>query len=86
MVFDFKYAPKPTERSDSLDEAKKYINATVTQLFYTSNMFHDLLYRYVIFPSLLPLINQVPAATVSTRPPATSNNTISGAVDRRMTP
>jgi extracellular elastinolytic metalloproteinase len=46
LVFDFKYNPKLTNNSDSLDEAKKYINATVTQLFYTSNMVHDLLYRY----------------------------------------
>ena len=45
MVFDYKYAPKETEREDALDEAKKYINATVTQLFYTVNMVHDLYYR-----------------------------------------
>ncbi|KAL0948388.1 hypothetical protein HGRIS_010970 [Hohenbuehelia grisea] len=45
-AFDFKYKPKETNRSDALDEAKKYINATVTQLFYTSNMVHDLYYRY----------------------------------------
>jgi extracellular elastinolytic metalloproteinase len=46
MVFDYKYKPKVTDGADSLDEAKKYINATVTQLFYTSNMVHDLFYRY----------------------------------------
>ncbi len=46
LVFDFKYNPKVTEKSDALDEAKKYINATVTQLFYTSNLVHDLYYRY----------------------------------------
>ncbi|KAJ2917283.1 hypothetical protein MD484_g3107, partial [Candolleomyces efflorescens] len=45
-VFDFEYAPKETERADALEEAKKYINATVTQLFYTSNLVHDLYYRY----------------------------------------
>ncbi|KAF9267163.1 extracellular elastinolytic metallo proteinase [Marasmius fiardii PR-910] len=46
MAFDFKYNPKKTEREDALDEAKAYINASVTQLFYTSNMVHDLYYRY----------------------------------------
>jgi len=45
-VFDFPYNPKETDKADALDEAKKYINATVTQLFYTSNMVHDLYYRY----------------------------------------
>jgi len=29
-----------------MDEAQKYINATITQLFYTTNMVHDLYYRY----------------------------------------
>ena len=48
MVFDYTYNPKRTNSSDSLDEAKKYINTTVTQLFYTSNLVHDLYYRYVL--------------------------------------
>ena len=48
MVFDYTYDPKRTNESDSLDEAKKYINTTVTQLFYTSNLVHDLYYRYVL--------------------------------------
>ena len=30
-----------------MDEAQKYINATVAQLFYTSNMVHDLYYRSI---------------------------------------
>ncbi|KZT65702.1 hypothetical protein DAEQUDRAFT_716139 [Daedalea quercina L-15889] len=46
MVFNFTYTPKKTDREDALDEAKKYINATVAQLFYTSNLVHDLFYRY----------------------------------------
>lgn len=46
MDFDYIYDPQPTDKTDSLAEAKKYINATVTQLFYTSNMVHDLYYRY----------------------------------------
>lgn len=46
LNFDFKYDPQATNKSESLDEAQKYINATVTQLFYTTNMVHDLYYRY----------------------------------------
>jgi extracellular elastinolytic metalloproteinase len=45
MEFDFSYNPKLTNTTDALDEAKKYINATITQLFYTTNMVHDLYYR-----------------------------------------
>jgi extracellular elastinolytic metalloproteinase len=49
-VFDYHYHPKWTNSSeDALDDAKRYINATVTQLFYTSNMVHDLYYRFVTF-------------------------------------
>ncbi|KAJ7207957.1 extracellular elastinolytic metallo proteinase, partial [Mycena pura] len=44
--FDFAYKPRETEKGDALEEAQKFINATVTQLFYTSNMVHDLYYRY----------------------------------------
>ncbi|KAI0667448.1 Fungalysin metallopeptidase-domain-containing protein [Trametes maxima] len=45
-VFDFPYGPKKTDTQDALEEAQKYINATITQLFYTSNLVHDLYYRY----------------------------------------
>ncbi|CDO68520.1 hypothetical protein BN946_scf184998.g17 [Trametes cinnabarina] len=45
-AFDFVYQPKKTDSEDALEEAQKYINATVTQLFYTSNLVHDLYYRY----------------------------------------
>jgi len=48
LIFNYTYNPKPTgnySTPDSLDEARKYINATVTQLFYTSNLVHDLYYR-----------------------------------------
>ncbi|KAA1470881.1 extracellular elastinolytic metallo proteinase [Dentipellis sp. KUC8613] len=44
LNFNFTYNPKKS--NDSLAEAKAYINATVTQLFYTSNLVHDLYYRY----------------------------------------
>ena len=45
-AFDYTYKPKQTTTEDALEEAQKYINATVTQLFYTSNLVHDLYYRY----------------------------------------
>ncbi|KAL4244438.1 Extracellular metalloproteinase [Abortiporus biennis] len=45
--FHFPYDPKKTDSSsDAMDEARKHINATVTQLFYTGNMIHDIYYRY----------------------------------------
>jgi extracellular elastinolytic metalloproteinase len=51
MVFDYKYDPKVTNNSnDALDEARKYINFTITQLFFTSNLVHDLYYRLVRCP------------------------------------
>ena len=56
MIFDYTYDPKPANSSDSLDEAKKYINTTVTQLFYTSNLVHDLYYRYVFSLATCPSI------------------------------
>ncbi|KAI0085233.1 extracellular elastinolytic metallo proteinase [Irpex rosettiformis] len=46
LEFDYGYDPKVTEKSDALAEAKKWIDVAVTQLFYTSNMVHDLYYRY----------------------------------------
>ena len=46
MNFSFPYDPVERNRTDSLDEARKYINNTVSQLFYTSNMVHDMFYRY----------------------------------------
>lgn len=45
-TFDYMYNPKLTNKTDALDEAKKYINTTIAQLFYTTNMVHDLYYRY----------------------------------------
>jgi len=46
LAFDYKYNPLETEKPDAMDEAQKYINTTVAQLFYTSNLVHDLFYRY----------------------------------------
>ncbi|KAF8063400.1 extracellular elastinolytic metallo proteinase [Lyophyllum atratum] len=45
-AFDFNYKPKLTNNTDAQEEAQKYINTTVAQLFYTTNMVHDLYYRY----------------------------------------
>ncbi|KAJ3492174.1 hypothetical protein NLJ89_g11271 [Agrocybe chaxingu] len=45
-VFDYEYDPQETEKPDAMDEAQRYINTTVTQLFYTTNLVHDLYYRY----------------------------------------
>lgn len=46
LAFDFQYDPKVTDISKAVEEAKKYINVTATQLFYIANMVHDLFYRY----------------------------------------
>jgi extracellular elastinolytic metalloproteinase len=45
-VYDFKYKPKESDSGEAMEVARSYINATVTQLFYTTNMIHDLYYRY----------------------------------------
>ncbi|TFK39018.1 Fungalysin metallopeptidase-domain-containing protein [Crucibulum laeve] len=44
--FNFVYDPKETDKSDALDEARKYVNVSITHLFYTINIVHDLFYRY----------------------------------------
>jgi extracellular elastinolytic metalloproteinase len=46
MQFDYMYDPQDGPEVDPMSEAQAYINATVTQLFYTSNMVHDFYYRY----------------------------------------
>jgi extracellular elastinolytic metalloproteinase len=46
LAFNFTYDPKSTEKSEAEAEANAYINATVSQLFYTCNMIHDMFYRY----------------------------------------
>ncbi|KAG6372553.1 extracellular elastinolytic metallo proteinase [Boletus reticuloceps] len=46
-VFAYPYSPRPADDEDeSMEQAKAHVNATVSQLFYTSNMAHDLFYRY----------------------------------------
>ena len=45
LLFNYTYDPHANS-TDQLDEAKAYINTTVTQLFYTVNLIHDWYYRY----------------------------------------
>jgi len=45
-VYAFPFDPVPVEgEAAEMAQAKGYIDAAVTQLFYTSNMAHDLFYR-----------------------------------------
>jgi len=46
MIFHLFYNPQETDSTDTYDEARKYINETLTQLFYTVDMIRDLYYRY----------------------------------------
>ncbi|KAF8634115.1 hypothetical protein AX17_004282 [Amanita inopinata Kibby_2008] len=46
LKFYYDYDPQDGPEIDPLDVAHAYINATVTQLFYTTNMVHDIYYRY----------------------------------------
>ena len=63
VIFDFGYEPKKSvdgEPMDMKNEARRYVNASVTQLFYTANMVHDLYYRYVYSVSLLRIHHHHP--------------------------
>lgn len=44
LIFDYPYDLKT--KNGSWADVKTYINLTITQLFYTTNMVHDLYYRY----------------------------------------
>ncbi|KIK73374.1 hypothetical protein PAXRUDRAFT_794911, partial [Paxillus rubicundulus Ve08.2h10] len=47
VTFSYPYTPNPADtEEDSMAEAQSHIKATVTQWFYTSDMAHDLFYRY----------------------------------------
>ncbi|KAJ3559274.1 hypothetical protein NM688_g443 [Phlebia brevispora] len=46
LAFDYSYVPRGSTKEDAVEAAKEYINATITQLFYTVNKVHDLYYRY----------------------------------------
>ncbi|KAG9118359.1 Fungalysin/Thermolysin Extracellular metalloproteinase 5 [Ceratobasidium sp. 392] len=46
LVFDFPYGANPWDQGWETREPRTYVNASVTQLFYLSNVYHDLLYLY----------------------------------------
>ncbi|KAF8632352.1 hypothetical protein AX15_001910 [Amanita polypyramis BW_CC] len=46
MKFHYQYDPQHVPGTDPMNVARSYINATVAQLFYTTNMVHDIYYRY----------------------------------------
>ncbi|QRV88152.1 extracellular metalloproteinase MEP [Ceratobasidium sp. AG-Ba] len=46
LVFDFPYGANPWDEGWQKREPRQYVNASVTQQFYISNMYHDLLYIY----------------------------------------
>lgn len=49
LKFDFDYNPQSVPGEDALEETKKYANTSITQMFYTANLVHDLYYRYVLY-------------------------------------
>ncbi|CEL52935.1 hypothetical protein RSOLAG1IB_06003 [Rhizoctonia solani AG-1 IB] len=46
LVFDFPYGADPSEPNWERVEPRQYRDASITQLFYLANMYHDLLYLY----------------------------------------
>ncbi|CAE7077075.1 unnamed protein product, partial [Rhizoctonia solani] len=46
LVFDFPYGADPSQPGWESVEPRQYRDASVTQLFYLANMYHDLLYLY----------------------------------------
>ncbi|KAL5638983.1 hypothetical protein ACGC1H_003379 [Rhizoctonia solani] len=46
LVFDFPYGADPSEPGWEKVEPRQYRNASITQLFYLANMYHDLMYLY----------------------------------------
>jgi hypothetical protein len=86
-AFDYTYKPKETEKGDALEEAQKHINATVAQLFYTTNKVHDLYYRYEPLSFSDPTkANLTRQGTASMRSLVTSSSTTSDVVVRGTTP
>jgi len=47
MTFDYVSDPHVRNKSEALGEANKYLNASVTALFYMANVVHDVYYRWV---------------------------------------
>jgi extracellular elastinolytic metalloproteinase len=75
--YNYTYDPNPQGTSDeNMEDAHAHIDATVTQLFYTSNMFHDVLYRFVSrFSSGCSFVLTVILGTASPRRQVTSSST-----------
>ncbi|QRV80999.1 extracellular metalloproteinase MEP [Ceratobasidium sp. AG-Ba] len=46
LIFDFPYGANPGDEGWERREPRQYVNASITQLFYLSNVYHDLLYLY----------------------------------------
>ncbi|KAG8685401.1 Fungalysin/Thermolysin Extracellular metalloproteinase 5, partial [Ceratobasidium sp. 423] len=46
LVFDFPYGADPSEDGWEDVQPRQYRDLSITQLFYTANMYHDLLYLY----------------------------------------
>ncbi|CAE6521729.1 unnamed protein product [Rhizoctonia solani] len=46
LIFDFPYGADPSQPGWEKVEPRQYRDASITQLFYLANMYHDLLYLY----------------------------------------
>ncbi|KAI9459545.1 Fungalysin metallopeptidase-domain-containing protein [Boletus coccyginus] len=47
LAFAYPYSPQAADNEiESLEQARGHFNATITQLFYTTNMVHDFYYHY----------------------------------------
>ncbi|QRV90299.1 extracellular metalloproteinase MEP [Ceratobasidium sp. AG-Ba] len=46
LIFDFPLGANPSDEGWERRDLWEYVNASITQVFYTSNMYHDLLYLY----------------------------------------
>ncbi|KAK2464973.1 hypothetical protein APHAL10511_003049 [Amanita phalloides] len=46
MTFDYAYDPHAGPGIDPMTESKAFVDAAITQLFYTTNLIHDIYYRY----------------------------------------
>ncbi|KAJ8494660.1 hypothetical protein ONZ45_g13154 [Pleurotus djamor] len=52
-IFDFPYSPKSSPQTNPTLEARKYVNASMSQIFYVANMIHDLYYRLIFIHQTL---------------------------------
>ena len=74
-VFSFTYDPDSQSEDAEMAQVKSYIDAAVTQLFYTSNVVHDFFYRHTILTLTISVhLNAFDTGTASTKHQATSSN------------